>query len=209
MNLYAWMTWNRILVNLSKTLILHGGFKPQGREDEWDQEIKQFNQFLNAKGLQVCDVEGDGNCLFYALSEQIGVDHKGVGDHNEFRLLVKQQLESNIEYYQKKCEGDINEHIRKVTQDGEWGDTLDIIAISDALKWRIVVYMKPEKDEEGFFELRYDPEGCEPVKTVYILHSYKFKHFMSTRPNQRYVGNYVKLEEGQFGRVYYAKHVIS
>jgi len=80
-------------------LRMKGGLKPTERKEEWEQELDQFNEFLKQMRLVIHDVEGDGNCLFYALGDQNRLLNEENHDHNYFIEVSVHQLKSNKELY--------------------------------------------------------------------------------------------------------------
>ena len=72
---------------------MKGGFLPMERKEEWKREVTKFNEYLKPLSKKVHNVEGDGNCLFYALSDQDMLLNEGLRDHNNFRMIVTNNLQ--------------------------------------------------------------------------------------------------------------------
>ena len=52
---------------------MKGGLKTQEKTEEWEQEKVTINKYLDLHSLELYDVEGDGNCLFYAIADQVSL----------------------------------------------------------------------------------------------------------------------------------------
>lgn len=91
--------------------------------------------------LQIYDliefkVEGDGNCQFRALSHQF----YRTPEHHEFvRQQVVNQLKSQPEMYEGYVPMDYDDYLKKMSQDGEWGDHVALQAAADSYGVKIFV----------------------------------------------------------------------
>ena len=57
--------------------------------------LAEFEKIVSDKGLVMSDNEGSGNCMFYALSEQLNLV-KGIKiSHGELRQSIVQYLRKN------------------------------------------------------------------------------------------------------------------
>ena len=184
-----------------KFLNMAGGLRPVGKEVEWENEKAEFNRFL-APLRRVFDVEGDGNCLFHALShraQEIGIPQ---GDHRNLRRLAVEQLERDKDFYQQHIDGNFNLYVDRIRREGEWGDHLEIQAISDALNWKIIVLSKEqEKIETLEIQPRSRSEDEQIQATIVILYSREFQHYMSTEDRYR---DHEILAKGGSGNVFKA-----
>uniref|UniRef100_A0A0E0E9W9 ubiquitinyl hydrolase 1 n=1 Tax=Oryza meridionalis TaxID=40149 RepID=A0A0E0E9W9_9ORYZ len=73
-------------------------------------------------------VKGDRNCQFRALSDQM---YHTTEHHRFVRLQVVKQLESYPEIYAGYVPMDYREYLKKMTEDGEWGDHVTLQAAAD------------------------------------------------------------------------------
>ncbi|CAI9097988.1 OLC1v1034525C1 [Oldenlandia corymbosa var. corymbosa] len=81
-------------------------------------------------------VDGDGNCQFRALSDQI----YRTQEHHEFvRQQVVGQLEANPEMYEGYVPMEYSEYLSRMSKSGEWGDHVTLQAAADSYGMKIFV----------------------------------------------------------------------
>ncbi|AES60708.1 putative ubiquitinyl hydrolase 1 [Medicago truncatula] len=81
-------------------------------------------------------VQGDGNCQFRALSDQL----YNTPDHHKFvRRKVVNQLKSHPDIYEGYVPMEYNEYLDKMSRSGEWGDHVTLQAAADSYGVRIFV----------------------------------------------------------------------
>ncbi|XP_061368773.1 OVARIAN TUMOR DOMAIN-containing deubiquitinating enzyme 12-like [Gastrolobium bilobum] len=81
-------------------------------------------------------VQGDGNCQFRALSDQL----YNTPDHHMFvRRQVGDQLKSHPEIYEGYVPMEYGEYLEKMSKSGEWGDHVTLQAAADLYGARIFV----------------------------------------------------------------------
>lgn len=83
---------------------------------------------LKLYGLSEIKVDGDGNCQFRALSEQL---YQTPVHHNAVRDEVVNQLASHPEFYQGYVPMNYDEYVKKMSKSGEWGDHVTLQAAAD------------------------------------------------------------------------------
>jgi len=110
---------------------------------EWEEKFNQFQEFLKSKGLYMRDVEGDGNCLFRAISDQM------IGDesmHEQYRLMAVDYIKSRKEYFAMFLqEGEnIDDHITAMSKDGVWGGDFELVALSEVLGVKFCIHTKDQ-----------------------------------------------------------------
>ncbi|XP_022144673.1 uncharacterized protein LOC111014304 isoform X2 [Momordica charantia] len=104
-----------------------------------DEAASDHERLLNR--LQVYDfverkVQGDGNCQFRALSDQL----YGTPDNHELvRQKVVNQLMSHPEIYEGYVPMAYDEYLEKMSRNGEWGDHVTLQAAVDSYGVRIFV----------------------------------------------------------------------
>ncbi|KAK9920939.1 hypothetical protein M0R45_029476 [Rubus argutus] len=82
------------------------------------QIIKGCSDRLQLYGVVEHKVQGDGNCQFRALSDQLyhSQDH-----HNDVRGQVVNQLKSHPEIYEGYVPMAYDDYLEKMSKSGEWG----------------------------------------------------------------------------------------
>ncbi|XP_020213214.1 OTU domain-containing protein DDB_G0284757 [Cajanus cajan] len=81
-------------------------------------------------------VQGDGNCQFRALSDQL---YNAPDQHKFVRRQVVNQLKSNPEIYDAYVPMEYDDYLNKMSKSGEWGDHVTLQAAADSYGVRIFV----------------------------------------------------------------------
>ncbi|KAK6741970.1 hypothetical protein RB195_009694 [Necator americanus] len=119
---------------------------PELRKKMFGREV----EFTLRDMPQSCEVRGDGNCLFRTLSWWI----TGGNEREYFRL--REKLVSFMTKYRSKFANlllnkeDMNTHLERMSEDGEWGTQVELVAAACWLKVNIYTFL------EGKW-LRYRP----------------------------------------------------
>ena len=91
------------------------------------------------------------------------------------RRIVAEHLQKNKESYRPfTLDNNIEDHIEKIKNYGEWGNSLDIHAISDALCWKIIMFKKDSGSNIIQTEFLPNNKEIEPIKTLWIVWSAEF-----------------------------------
>lgn len=114
--------------------------KPRGQV-----EMEELNAQLGKNGLKMQPVMGDGHCLYRAVSFNLTKSgERDVPDYKVVRNLCADEMRRNMDKYfefsalankdeyEKRCE--------KVAGSAEWGDWLELAAISNALNVTFIVH---------------------------------------------------------------------
>lgn len=107
---------------------------------EWKQEFFKLQRQVRGFGLSIREVEGDGNCLFRAVSDQLlGTESQ----HEHYRQLSVSQMLAHREDYEPFIEDDANfdEYMSKMRKSATWGGNLELQALSIALKVNIRIHI--------------------------------------------------------------------
>lgn len=105
-------------------------------EAEAAERHRQMMERLQRRGLRERPVEGDGNCQFRALADQLygSQDH-----HAALRQQVVQQLQLENGRYRPFVPGSYEGYLKAMATDATWGDHVTLQAAADALGVRIHV----------------------------------------------------------------------
>lgn len=79
---------------------------------------QQFTSALETKGLHVFTIQGDGNCLFRAVSHQLYMNQNM---HEELRNKVVKHLIEHRDRFELFCDEDYDEHINTMRKVTTWG----------------------------------------------------------------------------------------
>ena len=102
--------------------------------------IYELKKELKTLGYYIREVEGDGNCLFRSVCEQLEGNEN---DYQKYRDICIDYMKSNKEEFQPFIEDDqtIDEYIEEMSKDKEWGGNLEIYLFSKALKVNFYIYI--------------------------------------------------------------------
>jgi len=97
-----------------------------------------FLRALKLKGWELKEEEGDGNCLFRAVSTHIYGD---AGMHSEIRHKCTEFMSKEAGHYSRFVAGDFNSYIAKLRQDGVFGSNLEIQCMTELFNRPIEIYV--------------------------------------------------------------------
>ncbi|XP_048326324.1 OVARIAN TUMOR DOMAIN-containing deubiquitinating enzyme 9 isoform X2 [Ziziphus jujuba] len=104
-----------------------------------DEELSDHERLLERLQLyEVVEhkVQGDGNCQFRALSDQL---YRSPDYHGVVRELVVKQLKSYPEMYEGYVPMAYVDYLKKISKNGEWGDHVTLQAAADSYGIKIFV----------------------------------------------------------------------
>ncbi|XVE76153.1 hypothetical protein DITRI_Ditri12bG0150700 [Diplodiscus trichospermus] len=110
-----------------------------GEIPSFDEAMSDHERLLNRLqlyGFVELKVEGDGNCQFRALSDQL---YHTPDNHKYVRQQVVNQLKSHPETYEGYVPMDYADYLKKMSKRGEWGDHVTLQAAADLYSVRIFV----------------------------------------------------------------------
>ena len=104
-------------------------------EEEKDSTNIKINMPLNdyKKG----HVLGNGNCLFASLDKLVFNDSFG---SFSLRQLIVDHISDNKELYADDVEGDFDQYIKKMRNNGEWGGIVELLAFSSMIDVKIELW---------------------------------------------------------------------
>lgn len=106
-------------------------------QDLTQQELRFRALFHEKLGYQIVDCAGDGNCLFRAVAHQVYGDQEY---HHIVRDRCMTYIESELYFFQSYIAGDVHAYVQRMRQHGEWGDHVEIQAMSEIYGRPIHVY---------------------------------------------------------------------
>lgn len=117
-------------------------FKGSKKNYNSEEELR-FAASLAAVGLEVKYMEGDGNCMFRSLSDQLKDD---ASKHFLFREKIMSYIEDNREHFSLFMEDDepFDDYLARMKTSGEWGGHQELYAASQCLDASIVVHQQEE-----------------------------------------------------------------
>ncbi|KVI09500.1 Ovarian tumor, otubain, partial [Cynara cardunculus var. scolymus] len=104
--------------------------------DEASSDHQRLLDRLELYGLVESKVEGDGNCQFRALSDQL---YRTPEYHESVRRQVVKQLKSHPEMYEGYVPMAYTDYLSQMSMNGEWGDHVTLQAAADSYGVKILV----------------------------------------------------------------------
>ena len=146
--------------------------KKREKKSKRKQIEQEFKEELNKLGYYIREVDGDGNCLFRSVSDQLENSEK---NHKFYREKTVEYMRANIEKFKPFIEDDqtVEEYIDEMAKNKQWGGNLEIYAMSMALhvNFYIYIYQRPI----------YVVKTCEDPKQNVMLTYHEGKHYNSLR----------------------------
>ena len=144
---------------------------------------QQFVSALESKGLYVFKIEGDGNCLFRAVSHQLYFSQER---HRELRLKAVDHLIAHRNRFEQFCfDEDFDTHVKEMRKLSTWGDDLEVRALEEITDRLIRIY---RSDQDNFDEPSHDdPTEVDLMKGVSpIILSYHGSSHYNSVCDERY-----------------------
>lgn len=128
----------------SKKFHHHKGKGRTKTRHDWEKYFREYQELLKPMGIYMRDVEGDGNCLFRAVSDQLEGTEK---DHKKYRTLAAEYIIKNKDYFQMFLLEDenIDKYIAHLCEDGSWGGHFEMVALSDILNVKFCIHAKDKE----------------------------------------------------------------
>ncbi|XP_030546578.1 OVARIAN TUMOR DOMAIN-containing deubiquitinating enzyme 11 isoform X2 [Rhodamnia argentea] len=132
---------------------------PDVNEATLDHE--RLSERLATYDLEELQIEGDGNCQFRALADQLF----GNSDHHK---IVRKEIIKQLKHERKLYEGYVpmkyKSYLKKMKKSGEWGDHVTLQAAADRFvaKINLVTSFK----ETSYIEIV--PNGKNPTKELWL-----------------------------------------
>jgi len=153
-----------------------GRGKGKTKQDKnWDKYFKEFQDYLEPKGIYMRDVEGDGNCLFRSIADHIDGDESM---HRQYRDMAVEYITKQKDYFAMFLSEDenIDEYIKDMSDNGTWGGHFELVALSHLLNVKFCLYLK-ENDPVIVKSGEKDLKGSKYVHLAYHVD----EHYSSVR----------------------------
>lgn len=150
-------------------------------ESEFKKHFSSFETHLKSFGLGLKDIEGDGNCLFRAVCDQLEGSEE---NYKFYRIITCEHLGKNEEFFKFFIPDDLafEKYLKLIAKDGVWGGNLELQALSKALKANFVVHML---DRPSLIIVNdHEKSKNKEVKTLHLAYHYGEnigEHYSSVR----------------------------
>jgi len=106
---------------------------------KYELDVEKFKLQLSPLGLKVKEIQGDGNCMFRAIADQLEGDQ---AMHSMYRQAAVEYILSNKEDFVPFIEDDetIQEYCKDMASDGVWGGQLEMNALATEFKFNLIVH---------------------------------------------------------------------
>ncbi|XP_006485628.1 OVARIAN TUMOR DOMAIN-containing deubiquitinating enzyme 9 isoform X1 [Citrus sinensis] len=143
-----------------------------------DEEISDHQRMLDR--LQLYDlvenkVQGDGNCQFRSLSDQL---YRSPEHHMFVRQQVVNQLKAHPEIYEGYVPMAYSDYLKKMNKSGEWGDHVTLQAAADS--YGVKVFVLTSFKDTCYIEIL--PHVPKSKRAVIFLSFWAEVHYNSIYP---------------------------
>jgi len=112
--------------------------KGKNKGNEWKRDFDKFCDQLRPFGLRIKDVQGDGNCLFRSVADQLEGDQN---KHDKYRSKCLEFMETNPDDFKPFVfDEEYPDYLKRMRKDGEWGGNLELAGISQAFDVHITIH---------------------------------------------------------------------
>ncbi|OEL26684.1 hypothetical protein BAE44_0012297, partial [Dichanthelium oligosanthes] len=125
---------------------------------------------LGTYGLAEFQIEGDGNCQFRALADQI---FRNPNYHKHVRKAIMKQLKEFRKQYESYVPMEYKVYLKRMKRSGEWGDHLTLQAAADRFGAKICL-LTSFKDT---CLIEIVPRDLTPTKDL-LIRKTKKKHWL-------------------------------
>ena len=137
---------------------------------------KLFGSQLSEIGYTLGDTYGDGNCQFYAISQNVTPETEYDEDdkHACIRHEICEYIRENAERFSMYLDTDetegLDEYLEEMTQDGTWGDNLTLQAAAELYNLEITMFRFTGKSGTPF-RMCISPENTEQeMQPIYLAY---------------------------------------
>jgi len=159
---------------------LGAGLSETDNEKEIRELMVRFTAKLKQQDLEIREVAADGNCLYRGFAVCI---YGREDEHERVRQECCEYMHQQRQFFENFIP-DFDETMALKNKQYEWGDHVDIIAMSELYNVRVHIY---EYDKEADVALRTLASGGELNLPIVMLSRHREKHYnilhSSGRPN--------------------------
>lgn len=140
--------------------------------------MKKFRDEMIQYGLRVLEIDGDGNCLFRAVCDQL---EGSQGNYRQYRNEAIDYIVQNKDDFAPFIDDDqtFDEYIEEMSEDGIWGGNLELQALAMRYRFNVIVH---QLDAPIFSIANFDQDSVRTIHLSYHLG----EHYNSVR----LIGNY-------------------
>jgi OTU domain-containing protein 3 len=148
----------------------------QKKDYQSNEEVRYAAELLK-EGYQIEYIDGDGNCLFRSISDQLYSDQS---HHLEIRHQVMNYIHDNQEHFQLFIEDDepFGDYLDRLRCPGEWGGHQELFAASQILHINIHVH---QLEAPQFLLAAPSSMARNPIRNIHISYHGEY-HYNSLRP---------------------------
>jgi len=110
---------------------------------------EKFQQDILSIGRRIVEVGDDGNCLFRSIALQAYGEED---QHRLVRIKCMKYIETERKYFHNFIEGNFQDYIDRKRTNGEWGDDVELQAMSEIYDRPIEIYAYDKKPMKTFHE---------------------------------------------------------
>ncbi|KAJ6221386.1 hypothetical protein RDWZM_007198 [Blomia tropicalis] len=154
-------------------------------------EMKRVEELLEERGLNLCEISSDGDCMYKAIEHQMKLTRNIAHTVEELRHRSSEYIRQNKDDFLPFLLNDENNVVTdrefdvycdKIANTKTWGGHLELKALSNCLKVPIeIIQAEGSSIQIGFSEFGFN----NPLILCYFRHAYQLgEHYNSVMPNR-------------------------
>merc|ERR1719229_1116822 len=152
---------------------LGSGLQETQEEKDIKEEMQSFLKEVETMGWSLEVVDADGNCLYRCFAAQIYGD---TNQQSDVRAQCCQYMRSNEAFFRNFIP-DFEVRMKEKEQEYEWGDHVDITALSELYNVRVRVF-EYDHQQRGLYRSFDQGEGPESTNLpIILLARHRKKHY--------------------------------
>jgi len=152
---------------------LGAGLAETQEEKDIKEEMESFLKEVQELNWRLVEVDADGNCLYRCFGTEIYGD---TGQHIKVRAECCKYMRENVDFFSNFIP-DFDQRMKEKEEEYEWGDHVDITALSELYNVRVRVF-EYDKDQKKLYMSFDQGEHEETVNLPLILLArHRKKHY--------------------------------
>ena len=152
---------------------LGSGLAPDQVELEIQAEMEAFVKGVKDLGWDLVEIDADGNCLYRCFATEI---YGNTDEHLKVRAEGISYMKNNKKFFQNFIL-DFEENIKQKAQQYEWGDHVDITALSELYNVRVRVFELEEGSKKLYMSFDQGEHDDTVGLPLIMLGRHRKKHY--------------------------------
>lgn len=117
--------------------------KRQRNQAKWKNHFETFDEMLRKRGLRLEDIEGDGNCLFRSVSDQLFGNQNRHLDLRRVCASFMSEEKDRLQHFLDVDEDmEFDDYVQWIAKDGNWAGYFELYCLCQLLKTDFKLVLK-------------------------------------------------------------------